>query len=137
MLPVWASRLQAVGERLPTKAAPYTDGVTTATPQSDFDLEVDLGILPDSFKIFMEINRSADTNSVFTEELTDWIGQPSVVYSITLTELADDTVYAFQPIGRGGLPTENLKFHPNLNGLDSALELLSSITLQKGKPSAR
>jgi len=128
MLPVWSTAVIKAGENLPTKELPYTDGLTSATPQSDYDLELDLGALPDSCRILAEINRSADHNEFYTEELTDWIGQPSLVYAADLQRLPDQPI-VLQPVGRGGLPSEGLGFHEDLERINTAFAMVKEIRL--------
>ena len=124
--PVWAGRMKQAGKALPSYEKPYTDAVTAATPQSDFDLKMNLGELSDSFQILFEINKSSDYNAVYTKDNSDWVGQPSVVYAVEIDEIKPDSTYYFKPIGHSSAQSE---FVEGFEGIDSALELVDCIKI--------
>jgi len=125
--PVWAGKLKQVNQPLPTSSNPYTDAVTTATPQGDFDLKLNLGEIPDSFKILFEINKSSDYNAVYTKDNSDWVGQPSVVYAVEICDIKSDSTYYFEPVGHGSRISDKPEFVEGFEGVDSALELVEEI----------
>ena len=127
--PVWTSRTINANKKLPTKEEPYTDAVTSPTPQSSFDLNISLGKIPAPFTIYAEINKSGDYNETYTKESTDWIGQPSIVYANEISEINKNQKYHLKPIGRSGIPSDSTGFYLNLEGIDTALELVSDISV--------
>lgn len=128
--PVWAGRMAEVNQPLPTKERPYTDAVTTATPQSGFDLKMNLGEIPDKVKILFEINKSNDFNIVYTKDNSGWVGQPSVVYAVEIDEIKPDSIYYFEAVGHGSRLSEKHEFVEGFEGMDSALELVEGITVK-------
>lgn len=125
--PVWAASLKQAGKELPSYKKPYTDSVTSATPQSSFDLKMNLGELPDSFKILFEINKSNDFNAVYTQDNSSWVGQPSVVYAVEIDKIKPDSTYYFEPAGHGSKLSETPEFVAGFEGIDTALELVEKI----------
>lgn len=124
--PVWADRAMRAGQSLPSSAQPYTDAVTSATPQSSFDLQFRMKKSDEPFVLMAEINQSSDYNEVFTEQLTDWTGQPSVVYAVRVDSVQKEP-FLLKARGRGGLPSEPAVFVEDLEGVDTALQIIDQI----------
>lgn len=128
-LPVWTGRLIRAGGTLPSTEEPYPDAITSATPQSSFDLNIPMKKRPESFRLFAEINKSGDYNEQFTEDSSDWIGQPSLVYAAEITTAEPGVIYRLKPIGHGNIGPEISTLHHGFNGIDTALDLVGEITV--------
>ncbi|MBN1781076.1 hypothetical protein JW948_08140 [bacterium] len=122
--PGWTSRLISAGGHLPSRENPYTDALTSATPQSSFDLFTTLGPAGFPCKIYAEINKSMDYNQAFTEEKTGWVGQPSLIYYTEIPEYLPDKPFILLPIGQGDVQGG---LQGNLDGFDTALEMVRDI----------
>lgn len=129
-LPVWASRARAAGSDLPSKQNPYPDSITSATPTSDVTIETKVPTSADTFTVFLEINKSGDTNSRFTEEKNDWAGQPSLIYAATVSKSTAGEELDMELIGHGGLITESPDVYTDLAGFDTALAQVDRITVR-------
>ena len=125
--PVWADRLIQAHKKLPTAEDPYPDTITSATPQSSFDLNTKIGEVPLSFTIYAEINKSMDYNKFYTKEATDWVGQPSVVYAAEIGEIVKGQAYSLKPVGHSAIVSDDGSLHRDFDGIDTALELVSEI----------
>ena len=102
------------------------DAVTSATPQSSFSVNTKLISNTDPFILFVEINKSTDTNAVFTEEKYEWVGQPSIIYSCEITSIKGDSEYILKPIGYGDKRKTNSINH-DLTSIDTALKIIQEI----------
>jgi hypothetical protein len=127
--PVWASRLQAAGGALPGPDNPYPDTVTSATPTAAFTVLTRLPFAGRSFALYLEINQSDDRNDTYSKENNDWAGQPSLIYRVVIQEPESGGTYAMEPIGHGGRIGETPAVHPDLSGLDTALEQVREIKI--------
>lgn len=126
--PVWAEKVLRAGNSLPTAEHPYPDAVTCATPQSSFDLNLGIGQIPETSTVYAEINKTGDYNSVYTEENSQWSGQPSVVYAAEIRKPVRGQIIRFKPVGysrAGSSPVLQYGFE----GLDTALEMVDEMTV--------
>lgn len=123
-LPVWSKRVLDAGGALPSPERPYADGVTSATPQSTFQVRTRLPADPAAIRVRLEVNVSGDYNATFPQAETDWVGQPSVVYEAGIEELRG--VHALQPVGRGDHEAPGT-IVADMSGLDSALRILGDV----------
>lgn len=128
--PTWASKMKQAGKRLPSNEAPYSDAVTSATPQSSYDLNIHMGALPESFTVFAEINKSMDWNATFTKEDTDWIGQPAVIYAAKIDSVNSDEAIHFEAIGFSNTTSGVSEVTHDFTGIDTALELVNGIQVE-------
>ncbi len=126
-LPVWSAAVQRAGRALPSKEAPYADGVTGATPPSSFQLRTRLPGPADDARLRLEVNTSADYNEAYTKADTDWVGQPSVVYEARLSGAAGASPHELAPIGVGA-PGGVLD--PDLSKVDTALQILGDVQVR-------
>jgi hypothetical protein len=129
--PVWADKVLKAGGRLPSAQYPYPDAVTSATPQSSFDLNLRIGRLPESISLYAEINKTGDYNAVYTKENSGWAGQPSVIYAAKIHAPAAGEKVALEPEGYGQAGSAPV-LHAGLEGLDTALELVEEISILFG-----
>ena len=124
-LPVWSARIAAGGSSLPSKANPYPDTVTSATPTGPVTLVTALTGSVGATTIYLEINKSSDVNSTFTEAENDWAGQPSLVYAASLGTGST----RLELIGHGGRLRDEPAIYADLGGFDTALEQIASIVV--------
>lgn len=127
--PVWASRMKEAGLKLPGKDNPYPDSVTSATPAAGFSLFTKLKEDKQEQNIFLEVNQSADTNTVYTEKLNGWAGQPSLIYRCQLPK-QKGTPVQMDLIGHGGLLSDKSGITSDLTGFDTALQQLEKIMVR-------
>ncbi|MFW5808062.1 MAG: hypothetical protein ACOCWH_03305 [Spirochaetota bacterium] len=127
--PVWASRMQQAGRKLPSKEKPYTDAVTSATPPASFTVQTRLKGAFRPFVLYAEVNKSGDTNEHYTDETNGWVGQPSLVYRTEITEADRSSRITMELAGHGGSLDDTPKIHQDMSGLDSALDQIHEITI--------
>ncbi|TVR62772.1 MAG: hypothetical protein EA426_01490 [Spirochaetaceae bacterium] len=124
-LPVWSARIEATGALLPSKANPYPDTVTSATPTGPTTLVTALTGSAGATTIYLEINKPGNENSTFTKEENEWVGQPSLVYAGGLVSGSS----RLELIGHGGLLRDEPGIYSDLTGFDTALEQVVSIVV--------
>ena len=128
--PIWAKKVNLAGLQLPSNEVPYSDAVTSATPQSSFDLDIHMGALPDSFILYAEINKSMDWNENYTEEKMGWVGQPSIIYAAQIDSLIPNQLVSLKAIGYSNDTSPIPELVTDFKGIDTALELLDGIQVQ-------
>lgn len=140
-LPVWEWKrgvIAADGLPLPTSDSPMPDAVTHASPKADFSVKTDLSKSYDELYLYFEVNHSTDFNATYTAE--EQIGsetynggpmgsgQPALVYrayiNFTHPELSDKT---FALIGHSSPSGKDGKIYTDMQGIDSALNIIDSI----------
>jgi len=127
--PVWAGRMKSAGQSLPSKEAPYTDAVTSATPMSSFSVR---SIVPSDtapYSIFCEINKSGDVNETYTKENNDWVGQPSLIYRVTTAPGGPKGPLKMELAGHGGRLRDNPAIYPDVSGFTTALRQVEAIVV--------
>jgi len=128
-LPYWASRATGAGHRLPSKQNPYPDTLTSATPMADFTLHTSMPESTIPVIIFVELNKSNDSNPEYTEENNHWAGQPSLIYSAKLKSSKAVTL-RMTLAGHGGKIDAVPAVYSELSGFDTALNLIESIDIR-------
>ena len=123
-LPVWSDRVRASGSALPSKANPYPDAVTSATPGGPATLVTTL-TGSTAAAIYLEINKPDDVNATFTEADSGWAGQPSLIYAARLGNGST----RLELVGHGGRPGDEPRIYTDVNGFDTALEQVASIVV--------
>jgi hypothetical protein len=117
-LPVWYHRQQAAGGT--------TDAVSAATPSGSSTRDWSAARLqPGKYVAMLEINRSYDYNATYTRANAGVNGQPSLVYRADLVVGKESFVAQFVPFGTGSLDGSNGNITPGVEGLTTALTLLS------------
>jgi hypothetical protein len=107
-----------------------TDAVSSATPREETRYGSGLAarLAPGKYLIKLETNRSYDYNGTFPESAGVG-GQPSVIYQAEL-QVGDTTdSAAFRPVGTGSPDGSDGRIRPGLEGITTALELFSSMTI--------
>jgi hypothetical protein len=127
--PAWSKRVLDAGRPLPSYEAPYPDSVTSATPHSSFVVRTKLPAGCESFTVYAEVNKSGDYNDVFTKERTDWIGQPSIVYSAAVASAKPGTACLLKPVGFGDASAVQ-QINSDLAGIDTALDIVREIKIE-------
>lgn len=125
--PVWSSKIKKKGMHLPSKENAYPDSITSATPSSGFTLKTKATDEEKVATIFLEINKSADENEFYTKEKNDWIGQPSLIYSVNKDALKTGAAVKMKVIGCGGTLESTPHICEDLSKIDTALNILESV----------
>ncbi len=141
-LPYWAhQRGVNYGDHSVMPATDNTDldGMTGATPLGNYDIRSKLKTELRQFKVMMEINRSYDFNDFYHKDKypNDPIysgsgssGQPSLIYSAAINLDHKKRTYIMQPIGHGHHSGENGNLYPELEGFDTALQLVKRVLVE-------
>ena len=125
--PVWAAAFTGSGGTLPSNQSPFPDSLTSATPQSSFRLYTKLGASHGPIRLYGEINKSGDYNEIYHKDNSDWVGQPSIIYTVEIPAVPEPGVFSMQPVGHGGLIADAPRIYGDLSGIDSALEIVAGI----------
>jgi hypothetical protein len=123
-LPVWEHRHSA--DRV------AIDGVSSATPASASVHDASpRASLPDGrYNVFLEVNRSYDYNARYTTANSGVNGQPSLVYKAEIDVGKGPVDAAFVPVGTGSPDGSDGGIRGNLDGITTALTLLSKATIR-------
>ena len=143
-LPYWLHKrgvVESDGLLAPLVKNGDLDGVTGATPMGHYDIktkvEPDLGRV----RLLVEVNRSYDFNEFYSKDRfpddavysgSGSSGQPSLVYAANLELVRGKQIHVLSPIGHGHYSGANGELYKNLDGLDSALDLLDRIVVVVG-----
>ena len=120
-LPVWSHLKQG-----------RADGVSSATMTADtvtYGNGIAAGLSTGRYIVMLETNRSYDWNGQYSKENAGVSGQPSLIYRAELIIGADRTEARFHPIGTGSVDGADGTIRSGLEGIDTALELFSSMTV--------
>jgi len=120
-LPVWTHLKQgsvdAVSSATTTaESVTYGNGIAARLPAG-------------TYVIKLETNRSYDWNGRYSKENAGVSGQPSLIYQAEITIGAERAEVRFNPIGTGSMDGADGQIRPGLEGIDTALELFSSMTV--------
>jgi len=141
-LPVWEWKrgvLASDGLPLPTGDSPMPDDISHATPKADFSVRSDLAKLPNEVYLYFEVNHSTDFNESYSADAQKesenynggpmGSGQPALVYKAYVNfsnpELSSKT---FELIGHSSPSGIDGTIYTDMRGIDSALEIIDSIT---------
>ncbi len=121
-LPVWSARKSGSADAVssPTtvgSAVVYGNGIASRLPAG-------------TYVVKLEVNRSYDWNETFTKKNAGVNGQPSVVYRAELEIGSGPREARFEPIGVGSVDGSDGEVRPGLDGIETALELFSSLTVK-------
>ncbi|MBU0926575.1 MAG: hypothetical protein KKA67_02395 [Spirochaetes bacterium] len=118
-LPVW--------NRLRESSTDAVSSATTTESSINFGSGAAAGLVPGTYVIKLETNRSYDWNAAYTKDNSGVNGQPSIVYRAELIVGAGMSEAEFVPIGTGAVDGADGDIRPGLVGVDSALRLFSSM----------
>ncbi len=82
-----------------------------------------------TYVVKLETNRSYDWNATYTKRNAGVNGQPSLVYRAEIAIGGERAEALFQPIGTGSVDGSDGAVRPGLTGMDTALELFSSMKI--------
>jgi len=121
-LPVWFARKTGSADAVsaPTAlgtAVEYGNGIAARLPAGNYT-------------IMLEVNRSYDYNGTYSKMNSGVNGQPSVIYRANLEIGKGPKEVRFEPIGIGSVDGSDGNIRPNLEGIDTALELFSCLTVR-------
>ena len=145
-LPVWShrrGRQYEDGLTVPLPGNTEFDGITAPTPLGHYDLVSSAPIDGGPVRVFMEINRSYDFNAYWHRERfpddavysgSGSSGQPSLVYMAELDAEAGERFALLEPIGHGHPSGRNGSLTPELDGFDTALELVGPVVVEVDRP---
>ena len=119
-LPVWF--------HLQEKDKASADAVSGPTPSGATKRDSGLAdsLKPGTYVVTLEINRSYDYNDRYTRENSGVVGQPSLIYKCELLVGSGPSKASFTPVGTGALDGSDGKVRSGLDGITTALQLLSS-----------
>ena len=138
-LPVWCHArgvLYSDGLYVPTKNEPLTDGISGATPQGSFDVNLrPVGSLK-QFVVKIELNHSTDWNDNYPENAkegdenyTGDSGQPAVIYTVMINLDSNQKQYTASLIGHSNPDGSNGEIYTDTSSLTSALNIVKGITI--------
>lgn len=112
-LPVWEHKKEG-----------STDSVSTATPKENSSISIkkpkDMG----TFKIFLEINKSYDSNKYYGLG-KDYSGQPSLIYETTIDDNKKN--YIMTLIGHGSITGKDGLIYDDMKNITTALNILEEV----------
>jgi hypothetical protein len=120
-LPVWSHLRQG-----------DLDSVSAATSAGETRRDSDLAsrLPPGDYVVKLETNRSYDYNATYTKDNAGVCGQPSIVYRAPITVGKGPARAGFAPLGTGSLDGSDGDIHAGLSGIDTALELFGSMSIE-------
>jgi hypothetical protein len=117
-LPVW--------DHLQKSSSAGVDAVSGATSSGETERDAAAsGLQPGRYAAFLEVNRSYDYNERYTRANAGVNGQPSLVYRCDIVIGNGVSTGKFEPVGTGSLDGSDGKITAGLDGLTTALTLLS------------
>lgn len=141
-LPVWTHRrgIKAKdGLYVPDEESAIVDGISGATPKTNWILNSKLHKAFDSIRVFLEINQSFDWNEYYNENAfpddmvysgPGKVGQPALIYATKLMPFKKGEIEKMRLIGRGHHSGKNGKIYGDLDKLTSALEIVDRILVE-------
>jgi len=139
-LPYWVHQrhlLNASGNYLPTPTQPEVDGVTGATPQTSFVMNLKTSeLLEGKYQVMLELNQSWDWNEFWyndkfpgdKEYMTS--SQPALVYTALIDTKRPDSVYEMRPVGHSHYSGKDGNLTADLSTLTTALKIAKRITVE-------
>ena len=141
-LPYWCHRRGVVyddGLYLPTKSQPLVDGMSGATPRTDFDVRLKNKTGLRHFYVMVEVNHSIDFNDRYSKDKkegepyfsggSEGSGQPSLVYRADVNLDSASTSFDAVLIGHSSADGTDGRLYDDLTGITSALTIVKRITV--------
>lgn len=141
-LPIWAHQRNIVasdGLYIPLGKTPDLDGVSGATPSSNFILNTSMSLHSFSeFTVFLEVNQSFDWNEYYTKESfpndtvysgSGKVGQPSLLYAkkVSWEELQHQKYFFLELKGHGHHSGKTGKVYSTMDSISSAAQILERV----------
>jgi hypothetical protein len=120
-LPVWS--------HLPKESVDAVSSPTTVGSTVTYGNSLAARLPAGEYVVKLETNRSYDWNASYTKKNSGVNGQPSLVYEARLTVGGERTESKFTPVGTGAVDGADGNVRPGLDGIDTALQLFSSMTV--------
>jgi hypothetical protein len=138
-LPYWAHQRDIINESgtfMPTPKKPEVDGVTGATPQGSFIMQLKTSKpLNGKYNVMLELNQSWDWNEYWTNDKYPddkeykTSSQPALVYSVKIDTKALQPVYEFEPLGYSHYSGKDGSLTTDLSSITTALKIAKNITV--------
>lgn len=147
-LPIWAHQRNikaSDGLYIPLGSTPDLDGLSGATPTSNFKLKSSANIdFASSLTFYVEINQSFDWNEFYSKDRfpkdliysgTGQVGQPSLLYSTTITkdQIRNQTYFFLDLVGHGHHSGKTGVIFQNIDSITTAANIVDRIILKVGK----
>ena len=141
-LPIWSHKrgIQAAdGLFVPSKENPIADGMTGATPTSNWILNSQIAESVDSIRIFMEINQSFDWNAYYTPTAfpddpvysgPGKVGQPALIYASEILNLQHPLITQMKLLGRAHHSGQDGAVRSDLSHMTTALDMVERILVE-------
>lgn len=127
------------GLYLPTKSQPLVDGMSGATPRTDFDVRLKNKTGLRHFYVLVEVNHSIDFNDRYSKDKkegepyfsggSEGSGQPSLVYRADVNLDSASTSFDAVLIGHSSADGTDGRLYDDLTGITSALTIVKRITV--------
>ena len=135
-LPYWTHRKGLIEDKytIPTPEHPFVDAYTGATPDDNFQFEINVNSKENQYRIVLEVNQTWDWNTYWTNNKYPnspsykHSAQPSVIYAVVINK--EDSTFYLNPIGHGDPKGESGKLFTNLNTLTTAKEIFNSVKVE-------
>lgn len=141
-LPYWCFQRGVVyddGLYLPTKSQPLVDGMSGATPRTDFDVRLKNKTGLRHFYVMVEVNHSIDFNDRYSKDKKEGepdysggpegSGQPALVYRADVNLDSASTSFDAVLIGHSSADGTDGRLYDDLTGITSALTIVKRITV--------
>lgn len=142
-LPHWCYKRNIKAEDglyLPTKATPFTDGITGATPKENFDMKITPQNDLKQFVIKIEVNHSTDFNDFYPKSAQAGeanysggkmgSGQPAVVYAADIDLTSGKKEFKAELMGHSSPDGSNGEIIQDNSTLTTALNIIKGISIK-------
>jgi hypothetical protein len=138
-LPYWAHKRgikAADGLYMPDVQTSVPDAYSGATPVNSFFLTAHAdSLLPEKYKILLEINQNWDWNEFWTndkfpdDENYKMSCQPAIVYEAVIDTRISTSSFKMYPIGHGHYSGKTGELFTDLTTITTALDIVGSVTI--------
>jgi hypothetical protein len=139
-LPYWSHKrgiAASDGLFVPDSESAVPDAYTGATPTTSFILTSHAdGIIPEKYKVMLEINQNWDWNEYWTnnkypdDENYRMSCQPALVYETVIDTKIPRDSYLMNPVGHSHYSGRTGELFPGLSTLTTALKIVDSVTVR-------
>jgi len=127
-MPYWFNRMKKGGEKAPTPAKPFPDGITGATPTKNFSVDFNVPENLSEVVLLIEWNSSFDNNESFSVKDVAFNGQPSCIARarIPLNSIGSDPL-PLEIIGHGGNNGGDATLYTDMEKMTTAPTILGKM----------
>lgn len=141
-LPVWSHKrgVQSQdGLYVPDKNNPIADGMTGATPTTNWILQSHIAESVDSIRVFMEINQSFDWNDHFNPTAfpddpvysgPGKVGQPALIYATEIINIQQPSLEQMKLLGRAHHSGQDGAIRSDLAHMTTALDMVKRVLVE-------